>query len=195
MFLKLTHGFVTDARRAKISSAAFRLHIEGICMASRTRGLLAVKALSDSTALSELIDAGFWIETDRGYQIVKHFATARTYKECIPDALRIAVFDRDEWKCLACGSTEVLSADHVIPESKGGPTEFWNLQTLCKRCNSRKGTQEIDYRAEVSEPKPSVPTPRTTPPSPAGPCSSCGGWGDPDGCVECGAVGVGLEER
>lgn len=39
---------------------------------------------------------------------------------------------------------------------------------------------------------PPVPAPRT---SPARSCSSCGGWGDPDGCVECGAVGVGLEER
>lgn len=32
-----------------------------------------------------------------------------------------------------------LSADHVVPKSKGGPTTFENLRVLCTRCNSRRG--------------------------------------------------------
>jgi hypothetical protein len=35
-----------------------------------------------------------------------------------------------------------LSADHVIPESKGGPTTLENLQTLCMRCNLKKGVKQ-----------------------------------------------------
>ncbi|MDP3052268.1 MAG: HNH endonuclease signature motif containing protein [bacterium] len=62
-----------------------------------------------------------------------------TTKQPIPDALRWAVFERDNFTCQACGSRQYLTVDHVIPESLGGPTVFSNLQTLCKSCNSKKG--------------------------------------------------------
>src|SRR3990167_4025543 len=57
----------------------------------------------------------------------------------IGDGLRWDVWGRDNFTCLACGSRRHLTVDHVIPESKGGPTVFANLQTLCRSCNSRKG--------------------------------------------------------
>lgn len=56
----------------------------------------------------------------------------------IPESMRRAVFDRDGWVCLDCGSTEYLCCDHVIPVSKGGDTSLENLQTLCRPCNSKK---------------------------------------------------------
>jgi 5-methylcytosine-specific restriction endonuclease McrA len=56
----------------------------------------------------------------------------------IPDDLRRAVLERDGNACLACGAVEYLACDHVVPVSKGGPTELGNLQTLCRACNSRK---------------------------------------------------------
>ena len=62
-------------------------------------------------------------------------------KEKIPEGLRWRVFVRDGFACQHCGSREFLRADHVIPESKGGPTTFENLQTLCNKCNSRKGSR------------------------------------------------------
>ena len=62
-------------------------------------------------------------------------------KAVIPSELRMAVFRRDGFKCVACDSIENLTADHVYPESKGGPTTFDNLQTLCRSCNSRKGNR------------------------------------------------------
>jgi len=51
------------------------------------------------------------------------------------------VLARDGLRCVRCGSTklEELHADHVHPWSKGGRTELGNLQTLCVRCNTRKG--------------------------------------------------------
>jgi len=36
------------------------------------------------------------------------------------------------------GDSRGLNLDHVIPLSKGGPTEEWNLVPACRRCNSTK---------------------------------------------------------
>jgi 5-methylcytosine-specific restriction endonuclease McrA len=53
------------------------------------------------------------------------------------------VFERDDFRCLKCGSRRNLNADHIHPESKGGPTTLENLQTLCRGCNSRKGARVV----------------------------------------------------
>ena len=49
-------------------------------------------------------------------------------------------------RCLSCGSTEDLTADHVVPLVQGGSNWISNIQPLCQPCNSRKGTNAIDYR-------------------------------------------------
>lgn len=62
-------------------------------------------------------------------------------KEPIKQGIRMRVFERDNYKCVKCGSQSNLQADHVIPERKGGPTTLENLQTLCARCNRSKGAR------------------------------------------------------
>lgn len=59
----------------------------------------------------------------------------------IPDALRSAVYERDGYVCLHCGTGEALSLDHIHPWSLGGSDTLDNLQTLCRPCNSRKGAR------------------------------------------------------
>lgn len=56
-------------------------------------------------------------------------------------AIRPVVFERDGYTCVYCGATDDLAADHIYPQSKGGSDDLDNLQTLCRSCNSRKGTR------------------------------------------------------
>ena len=60
-------------------------------------------------------------------------------KAKIGAALRTEVYERDAYRCVTCGTHRALSLDHIIPESKGGPSTAENLQTMCRPCNSRKG--------------------------------------------------------
>ena len=62
-------------------------------------------------------------------------------KESIPQELRWDVWERDNFTCKHCGSRKFLTVDHVLAEKKGGTLDMSNLQTLCRSCNSRKGTR------------------------------------------------------
>ena len=64
-------------------------------------------------------------------------------KQPIPKTIRIEIFAKDGGKCKKCGTTEKLSVDHIIPESKGGTLDILNLQTLCMPCNRKKGNRYI----------------------------------------------------
>ena len=64
-------------------------------------------------------------------------------------------FSAAEWKalckkckhlCLCCGKRKKLTADHVVPVSKGGTSNIDNIQPLCGPCNSSKRDKTTDYR-------------------------------------------------
>ena len=57
----------------------------------------------------------------------------------IPKSVREAVFKRDNYCCVKCGSTKNLEVDHKVSLANGGTNEMANLQTLCQDCNRRKG--------------------------------------------------------
>lgn len=54
---------------------------------------------------------------------------------------RKAVFERDMYRCVACGTHLDLTIDHKHPVSLGGGNELSNLQTMCMPCNSKKGAR------------------------------------------------------
>jgi 5-methylcytosine-specific restriction endonuclease McrA len=54
------------------------------------------------------------------------------------------VFRRDGHRCVYCDSREDLTLDHVVPRAKGGPTQWHNLVTACRRCNSQKGDLALE---------------------------------------------------
>lgn len=54
------------------------------------------------------------------------------------------VLRRDEFVCQYCGTKpglKMLSIDHVLPVSRGGPNSWDNCVTACVRCNTRKGNR------------------------------------------------------
>lgn len=60
----------------------------------------------------------------------------------VSNKMRFAVYERDGYRCRKCGRrTNDLEVDHIIPISKGGKSTFDNLQTLCHRCNMKKGSK------------------------------------------------------
>jgi len=56
----------------------------------------------------------------------------------IPDDVKMFVWNRDNGKCVKCGSRENLEFDHIIPVSKGGSNTARNIQLLCEKCNRSK---------------------------------------------------------
>ena len=63
-------------------------------------------------------------------------------KERIPVNLRRMVIERDGLRCVYCGVDLLkneVHLDHVVPESRGGPTSLNNLQVTCGKCNLEKG--------------------------------------------------------
>lgn len=62
-------------------------------------------------------------------------------KKIIGPKLRLEVYKRDGYRCVSCGTSDSLSLDHIIPESKGGCSSIDNLQTMCVSCNSKKGAR------------------------------------------------------
>ena len=61
--------------------------------------------------------------------------------------LRHYIFARDNWQCQYCDQPSTknhpITLDHVIPESKGGPTVVGNLVTACQKCNTKKSNRSL----------------------------------------------------
>lgn len=56
------------------------------------------------------------------------------------DAIRMAVLDRDNYRCKSCGKAAGiggLEVHHVKPKRAGGSDDPGNLQTLCRGCHIR----------------------------------------------------------
>ena len=63
-------------------------------------------------------------------------------RRIIPTAVKLAVWKRDQGRCVICGAKDELHFDHDLPWSKGGTslTEN-NVQLLCARHNLEKNDQ------------------------------------------------------
>lgn len=59
----------------------------------------------------------------------------------IPQAVKNAVWQRDQGKCVQCGATDYLEFDHIIPHSLGGANTEGNVQLLCRHCNLAKSNR------------------------------------------------------
>ncbi|MET0939255.1 MAG: HNH endonuclease [Gaiellaceae bacterium] len=93
-----------------------------------------------------------------------HVVRLRTYVR-VPRAAqrrisRRALFARDGWECVYCGTTGVrLTLDHVVPRSRGGDSVWENVVTSCAPCNLRKGDRLPEEVSMVLPKPPRPPSP------------------------------------
>ena len=67
---------------------------------------------------------------------------------------RRALFARDGWRCMYCGTASGrLTLDHVVPRSRGGESVWDNVVTSCAPCNMRKGNR-LPHEVEMNLRKP-----------------------------------------
>ncbi|MGL4651173.1 MAG: HNH endonuclease [Caldilineaceae bacterium] len=60
---------------------------------------------------------------------------------------RAAIMLRDAFTCQYCGTQpgrQELTVDHVVPRSRGGRHDWYNLTTACQHCNQIKGNSRPD---------------------------------------------------
>lgn len=53
------------------------------------------------------------------------------------------VLIRDDYTCQYCGlqGERLMTIDHILPKSKGGPSTWENLCCACMQCNNRKNNR------------------------------------------------------
>lgn len=56
----------------------------------------------------------------------------------------------EEWKNLSRDGLVMMTKDHIIPRSQGGPTNWDNLQTMCTICNGKKGSRRFHSDQKVT---------------------------------------------
>lgn len=77
---------------------------------------------------------------------------ATTKRWRAPKGLRNAIYARDGFTCVYCGSdVHALSVDHVVPQSAGGTNLPANLVTSCMPCNEFKAGWPADLYAILLE--------------------------------------------
>jgi len=60
----------------------------------------------------------------------------------VSNKMRFSIYKRDGYRCKMCGRSDrfaYLEIDHIKPIAKGGKSIYSNLQTLCSKCNAKKG--------------------------------------------------------
>jgi hypothetical protein len=83
-------------------------------------------------------------------------------KYTAPRFRKWVLFNRDNWQCQYCGiklDQKTITIDHVMPRSRGGPTNWKNCVASCKRCNWKKGSRtpsEIGMQLRKNPTDPSV---------------------------------------
>lgn len=62
--------------------------------------------------------------------------------------LRMAVLERDGWRCVRCGEQRRLEVDHIRPVRTHPELSYAiaNLQALCPACHTKKTRLEIGFK-------------------------------------------------
>lgn len=87
-------------------------------------------------------------------EYANHMERARKHGVVSEKVIRSIVYERDGYRCYACGCDVVESKvyrpdratlDHVIPMAKGGANTYDNVRTMCVSCNTKKWNYPPEY--------------------------------------------------
>jgi 5-methylcytosine-specific restriction endonuclease McrA len=103
---------------------------------------LVLKGIAETEALS-----GRSLRSGRTSFPLPSVIRLRVYRD-IPRRANVVtrknIFMRDRFTCQYCKRrllSNSLTLDHVIPQSRGGKSDWGNLVACCKPCNNKKGNQ------------------------------------------------------
>src|SRR5256884_9948553 len=90
-------------------------------------------------------------------RLVQYVRVPRTVQRKIS---RRALFARDGWRCVYCGSTGGrLTLDHVVPRSRGGGSRWEDVVTSCAPPQLKKGKPPLQEGGPLPRPPPPAPPP------------------------------------
>lgn len=95
-------------------------------------------------SIRNLHEIGFLIKVKKGiYRYDSDAVKQRELEDFTPEQ-KVAIFERDGYKCVVCGRGKEngveLQADHIKPKYLGGKSTIENGQTLCAQHNFIKKT-------------------------------------------------------
>lgn len=155
-WIKVRVGFEPDAklfglaRRLGLTyEVAFYKAVQVACWFARygKQGKLAVsKTILDQFVdcdgfADELVGIGYMREQNNRLTLHGFCAVSATRKG-LGKKIRAEILGGAS--CAACGKTDGLVIDHIIPVVRGGTCERSNLQALCEPCNRSKGRKTMD---------------------------------------------------
>ena len=194
-WLKLGDEFSKECRRARISSDAFRLHVEGLCFAmdDENGGVIYeddieafARVPKPFEAVLELENVNFWERVGHGKWQIVHQMNHQPAADVLA-ARRASNAERQQRKRRKDAGLMVEDAKPSRRESRrdtprDDPRDPVRFGPVLDGAGQEKDLEVSTDRREQAE----VPAPR---PSPAGPCF-CGGVGYPNGrpCPDCGAT-------
>lgn len=115
-------------------SAWFEVHGEyGHMLAADARGMNAITSIP---RLFEELESCGWLKPAGDLVRLTGFCSPSALRKAIGAKLRAQILSIGS--CAACGETENLEVDHIVPIARGGSNDRNNLQCLCNPCNRKK---------------------------------------------------------
>jgi len=68
------------------------------------------------------------------------------YERNVPQKIKKLVFEKENGKCVICGSTQNLAVDHCRALENGGSNDISNLHLLCPTCHDKKTKMDNSLR-------------------------------------------------
>jgi hypothetical protein len=164
---KLDDQFPDHPKIEAAGPAAAWLFVASICYSGRylTDGFIPAGRVARLTALpnpeacaARLVEAGLWEPVENGYYIhdfleynpSREMVLRRTqtegnrdYWDRIRAYIAPIIHERNDFKCVYCGSSFDLTVDHIVPLAFDGKHDLDNLTTACRACNSSKGASSL----------------------------------------------------